>query len=339
MQVPSVRIVDVNNHHVEIGTVGTPLTIVNTLFSTLIAPQPFVCFFEVRDSHDVTQFLAWQSGSLKRDTEKTMGATWIPEEPGFYSFRSFAVSSVDNPDSLFGAGLVNQYVVDAGDPITISTGSRVYGFLETIDVVGKVSERYSTAPTNVVLRLWDVEEEVTRDVITTRYDGSFFHDYYYEDLDYGDYKIVANIEGLENQTATTEFTYGNPELRGIRDKMTHVQLKDSASNSYDIGYAAVKGNVTGAWLDDAGNYSLTFDVDSISDDALVVQFPLSFLDKMTPLGDRDVLCIIGDKEINSSQIASGSYGTPNQNVTYYCPFSQGASSITVAANNDPARQD
>jgi|GEM_PF-6127953 len=339
MPVPTVSVVDLNNHHFEQGIVGSPIMIVNRLFSTLISPQPFVCFFEVRDIHGVTQSIAWQAGSLKRDTEKIVGATWIPEKAGMYSFRSFAVSSLDNPESVFAAGLVNLYVVKAGSPITVGTGARDYGFLDYIDIVGRVSERYASTTTNVVIRLFDIEQEVNRDVIPTSFDGQFFHTYLTEDLDYGSYTIVANIEGLENQTATSEFTYGYPELRGIKDKLTHVELRDSANKSYNIGYAAVKGNVTGARLNDAGNYSLTFDVNSIVDDALVVQFPGSLLDKMTPLGDRDVLCITGDTEINSIQIASGGYGTSSQNATYYCPFSHGTSSITVAANTDPERQD
>jgi hypothetical protein len=62
--------------------------------------QQFVELVEVRDSSGVTVFLAWQSGTLDSNSQTQIGVSWIPERPGDYIARMFAISDFDNPQVL-----------------------------------------------------------------------------------------------------------------------------------------------------------------------------------------------------------------------------------------------
>jgi hypothetical protein len=337
MPAPVIHVYDYSRNDSDMGYVGSSLIISNFLFSNQIAPKPFVCVFEVRDSHGVTQFLAWQKGTLKKDREQVASASWIPEKPGLYSFRTFAVSSFENPESVFGTGYMLLYIIEPINPISVATGSQVYDFLQSVDVVGKVFEKYSDEA-NVVIHLLDADGEVSQEVVPLRYNGVFFHSFASSDLDFGEHRVVAQIEGTENQTASTNFTYGIPELHGILERLATVELTDNEGRPYQIGYAAIHGNITDVLLNDIGNYSLTFNVAPSSKDGLVVQFPLSLLDKMTSLNDRDVICVIGESVTASQQIGFHGYGTSNIRITHYCPFTEGIKSVTMAAVTDAAKQ-
>jgi hypothetical protein len=62
--------------------------------------QPFVALIEVRDSSDVTVYLAWQTGTLNPNGQTNVGLSWTPDQAGNYEVRTFVISSLAKPDIL-----------------------------------------------------------------------------------------------------------------------------------------------------------------------------------------------------------------------------------------------
>lgn len=72
--------------------------------------QDFVILLEVRDGYGVTRYLAWQSGSVAANGNYTMQTSWTPTDDCLlpndkdcannYEMRSFAITSLDNPQIL-----------------------------------------------------------------------------------------------------------------------------------------------------------------------------------------------------------------------------------------------
>jgi hypothetical protein len=62
--------------------------------------QPFVALVEVRDSSDVTVYLAWQTGTLPVNGQTNVGLSWTPDQAGSYEVRTFVISSLSKPDIL-----------------------------------------------------------------------------------------------------------------------------------------------------------------------------------------------------------------------------------------------
>jgi hypothetical protein len=73
--------------------------------------QPFVALVEVRDSSDVTVYLAWQTGTLNPNGQTNVGLSWTPDQAGNYQVRTFVISSLAKPDILSAV---------ASTPITVS---------------------------------------------------------------------------------------------------------------------------------------------------------------------------------------------------------------------------
>jgi hypothetical protein len=89
----------------EITANGVPAAGKQTMLSLVITNdadhmQQFVELVEVRDTDGVTIFLAWQSGTLGSNSHTQIGISWIPERPGDYAARTFAISNFDNPQVL-----------------------------------------------------------------------------------------------------------------------------------------------------------------------------------------------------------------------------------------------
>jgi len=60
----------------------------------------FVVIIEVRDSNDVTVFLALQSGTLEPNGRTAVGTSWTAGEPSAYFFRTFTISDLQDPSIL-----------------------------------------------------------------------------------------------------------------------------------------------------------------------------------------------------------------------------------------------
>ncbi len=73
---------------------GSSLTLSTTIANNNEQPQPFVVLIEVRDSDDVTVFLALQSGTLDPNGFAEIGVLWQPLNQGAFEVRSFAIAEI-----------------------------------------------------------------------------------------------------------------------------------------------------------------------------------------------------------------------------------------------------
>lgn len=73
---------------------GSSLTLSTTIANNNEQLQPFVLLFEVRDSNDVTVFLALQSGTLGPNGSADIGVLWQPLNQGAFEVRSFAIAEI-----------------------------------------------------------------------------------------------------------------------------------------------------------------------------------------------------------------------------------------------------
>jgi hypothetical protein len=60
----------------------------------------FAQIIEVRSSNGVTEYLAFQTGTLGANNKTEMGISWTPLYVDTYTIRTFAVSGLENPESL-----------------------------------------------------------------------------------------------------------------------------------------------------------------------------------------------------------------------------------------------
>ncbi|HKU49574.1 MAG TPA: hypothetical protein VJP79_06465 [Nitrososphaera sp.] len=70
--------------------------IVNSKF----APQEFVVLIEVIDNYNITQLVSWHTEKLELGKKAEIGSSWMPQSPGSYTIRTFAVDKLDNPTVL-----------------------------------------------------------------------------------------------------------------------------------------------------------------------------------------------------------------------------------------------
>lgn len=73
---------------------GSSLTLSTSIANNNEQLQPFVVLFEVRDSNDVTVFLAFQSGTLDPNGSVGIGVLWQPPNGGAFEVRSFAITEI-----------------------------------------------------------------------------------------------------------------------------------------------------------------------------------------------------------------------------------------------------
>ena len=74
---------------------GTELAVSTVIQNKGNSSQPFTVLVEVRDSADITVFLAWQSGTIMPEGSSTIELAWTPDVTGEYELRSFAVSGLE----------------------------------------------------------------------------------------------------------------------------------------------------------------------------------------------------------------------------------------------------
>lgn len=74
----------------------------------------FFVIVEVRNSDEITEFFGWQSiTSLKSaGDEVEIRMSWIPDEAGAYSLRTFAVTGFTNPEALSGVTTLDAAVTN-----------------------------------------------------------------------------------------------------------------------------------------------------------------------------------------------------------------------------------
>jgi hypothetical protein len=79
---------------------GQQVIVSVTMRNNLDVGQPITDIIEIRDSSDVTVYLALQSGFIQSIGNHTIGISWVPEHPDFYRIRAFVVTDLVNPQIL-----------------------------------------------------------------------------------------------------------------------------------------------------------------------------------------------------------------------------------------------
>jgi hypothetical protein len=102
-------IYDANGDRLVYVETGKQVTIMTTLLSNSQADINFVGIIEIRDPHGVTVFLAWQSGTIGLDGNKTIGASWVVPQLSDYQSRIFAITGFENPHVLSNVVTSNIY--------------------------------------------------------------------------------------------------------------------------------------------------------------------------------------------------------------------------------------
>ena len=100
---------DVNGERLIHVETGKQVTIMTTLLSNSQEDINFVGILEIRDPHGVTVFLAWQSGTIGLDGNKTIGASWVVPQLSDYESRIFVITDFENPQVLSNVVTFNIY--------------------------------------------------------------------------------------------------------------------------------------------------------------------------------------------------------------------------------------
>lgn len=91
--------------------VGDSLTLSTSITNNNEKSQPFVVIIEVRDSNDVTVFLALQSGTLDPSGSTNIGVLWQPYQAGTFEVRTFAITSISGEVELLSSPAVSEIIV------------------------------------------------------------------------------------------------------------------------------------------------------------------------------------------------------------------------------------
>ncbi len=91
---------DVSGKPISEVKAGQQVVLTTTVINKNDQAQPFVALIEVRDSNDVTVYLAWQTGTLNPSGQANIGLSWTPDNSDSYTVRAFVISSLDKPTIL-----------------------------------------------------------------------------------------------------------------------------------------------------------------------------------------------------------------------------------------------
>jgi len=127
-----IRIEDVNANVVDFVGPGKQILLATDLQNNLGDDQPFIVFTEVRNSNDVTVFLAWQGGTLQSNGKYEGGLSWTPEIDDNYEVRSFLIDDFDDPTPL---SKIGSYDI-ANDKFSIIGPTTVPVVLKILDPEG-----------------------------------------------------------------------------------------------------------------------------------------------------------------------------------------------------------
>jgi hypothetical protein len=111
------RIMDVNRHNaskseIQVGEQVQISTLVESNDRRDLEGTSFVVFFSIVDSTDVTVYIALQSGLLKGGCSTEAGFSWMTDQTGNYTIKTFAISSWLNPSVVSGSVQTAQIVVN-----------------------------------------------------------------------------------------------------------------------------------------------------------------------------------------------------------------------------------
>ncbi len=131
---------------------------------------PAYVILEIRDWDGVTIMLAWQSGVVETDRPTQVGVSWIPEHPGDYQLRTFAVSSLDNPRILSAVSVSEVTIASSSHSFPILIGNKTfdvqYSFASSEGMIQDMRVHPSSYP-SIVAEVF-VEHDTTVDIVLPR---------------------------------------------------------------------------------------------------------------------------------------------------------------------------
>jgi hypothetical protein len=92
--------------------IESSLTLSTTISNNNELERPFVVIIEVRDSNNVTVFLALQSGTLQPEGSADIGVLWQPKDSGLFEIRTFAISNIGDEAELLSLPASSQTTVN-----------------------------------------------------------------------------------------------------------------------------------------------------------------------------------------------------------------------------------
>jgi hypothetical protein len=81
-------------------TTGQQVVITSNVTNNDDQPRPATVIVEVRDADGITVYLQWQTATIAANGEIQVGLSWIPEDEGDYTIRTFVVSNLTTPQVL-----------------------------------------------------------------------------------------------------------------------------------------------------------------------------------------------------------------------------------------------
>jgi hypothetical protein len=77
-----------------------PIMVSMTLASNNDSIQPYAAIVEIRDAQDITVYLQYRTGALDPKGSADVVFSWKPDEPGKYTIRTLAISSLSDAEIL-----------------------------------------------------------------------------------------------------------------------------------------------------------------------------------------------------------------------------------------------
>lgn len=81
-------------------TVNDQIQIIGTITNTQVHKQDFVYIFQVINSDNSTESIAWIKGELNAQQTLVLSQSWIPENSGDYQIQTYVWNSINDPSAL-----------------------------------------------------------------------------------------------------------------------------------------------------------------------------------------------------------------------------------------------
>ncbi|WP_299293261.1 hypothetical protein [Nitrosopumilus sp.] len=81
-------------------SINNQLQIVGTITNSQEHKQSFVYFFQVKNSDDSTESIAWIRGELNAHQTLDVSQSWIPKKSGDYQIQTYVWNSINDPTAL-----------------------------------------------------------------------------------------------------------------------------------------------------------------------------------------------------------------------------------------------
>lgn len=93
-------VLDMQGNDLSTVVIGQPVTLQIEVLNTRAESRSGMAIFEVRDWDGFTVYLGWQGVTVGPNGKSVISQSWLPPRTGEFLFRTFAISSIENPATL-----------------------------------------------------------------------------------------------------------------------------------------------------------------------------------------------------------------------------------------------